>query len=65
MSYFIKKANTVFVKNYCKLLTASPDLFVKTDKGEVKINLKVFGNRINAHKKITGITVTNIIEYLV
>ena len=31
---------------------ASPDLYVQTDKGEVKINLNGFGNRLIAQEKI-------------
>lgn len=47
-------------KNIVSYYHASPDLFVKTDKGEVKINLNGFGKRLIAQEKITGITITNI-----
>ena len=47
-------------KNIVSYYQASPDLFVKTDKGEVKINLNGFGKRLIAQEKITGITITNI-----
>ena len=33
-------------KNIVSYYQASPDLFVKTDKGEVKINLNGFGKRL-------------------
>jgi len=49
-------------KNIVSYYQASPDLFVKTDKGEVKINLNGFGKRLIAQEKITGITITNITE---
>ena len=47
-------------KNIVSYYQASPDLFVKTNKGEVKINLNGFGKRLIAQEKITGITITNI-----
>ena len=47
-------------KNIVSYYQASPDLFVKTDKGEVKINLNGFGKRLIAQEKITGIIITNI-----
>ncbi len=49
-------------KNIVSYYQASPDLFVKTDKGEVKINLNGFGKRLIAQEKITGITITNITD---
>lgn len=49
-------------KNIVSYYQASPDLFVQTDKGEVKINLNGFGNRLIAQEKITGITITNITD---
>ena len=47
-------------KNIVSYYQASPDLFVKTDKGEVKINLNGFGKRLIAQEKITSIAITNI-----
>ena len=47
-------------KNIVSYYQASPDLFVKTDKGEVKINLNGFGKRLIAQEKITGIAIKNI-----
>ena len=47
-------------KNIVSYYQASPDLFVSTDKGEVKINLNGFSKRLIAQEKITGITITNI-----
>ena len=44
--YSIRKKN--IVSHY----QASPDLFVKTDKGEVKINLNGFGNRLIARFRL-------------
>ena len=41
---------------------ASPDLFVATDKGEVKINLNGFGKREIPQEKITGIEIKEINE---
>lgn len=49
-------------KNIVSYYQASPDLFVNTDKGEVKINLNSFGKRLIAQEKITGITITNITD---
>lgn len=39
---------------------ASPDLFVATEKGEVKINLNGFGNIEIPQEKITGIDIKEI-----
>ncbi len=47
-------------KNLMSYYQASPDLFVATDKGEVKINLNGFGNREIAQEKITGIALHEI-----
>ena len=47
-------------KNIVSYYQASPDLFVNTDKGEVKINLNGFGERLIPQEKITGITITNV-----
>ena len=47
-------------KNIVSYYQASPDLFVNTEKGEVKINLNGFGKRQIAQEKITGITITDI-----
>ena len=49
-------------KNIVSYYQASPDLFVKTDKGEVKINLNGFGKRLIAQEKITGIAITNVTD---
>ncbi len=49
-------------KNIVSYYQASPDLFVQTDKGEVKINLNGFGKRLIAQEKITGISITNITD---
>lgn len=47
-------------KNIVSYYQASPDLFVNTEKGEVKINLNGFGKCLIAQEKITGITIINI-----
>ena len=52
--YSIRKKNLVSYYN------ASPDLFVATDKGPVKINLNGFGNREIPQEKITGIEIQEI-----
>lgn len=44
--YSIRKKNLVSYYN------ASPDLYVQTEKGEVKINLNGFGKRLIAQEKI-------------
>lgn len=49
-------------KNIVSYYQASPDLFVNTDKGEVKINLNGFGKRLIPQEKIAGITITNITD---
>lgn len=47
-------------KNIISYYQASPDLFVATDKGEVKINLNGFGKRQIAQEKITHIELKEI-----
>ena len=49
-------------KNIVSYYQASPDLFVQTVKGKVKINLNGFGKRLIAQEKITGITIKDITE---
>lgn len=49
-------------KNIVSYYQASPDLFVQTDKGEVKISLNGFGKRLITQEKITGISPTNITD---
>ncbi len=52
--YSIRKKNIV---SYYK---ASPDLFVDTGSGEVKINLNRFGKRLIPQEKITTITIAQV-----
>lgn len=47
-------------KNIVSYYQASPDLFVHTDKREVKINLNGFGKRLIAQEKITDVTIRNV-----
>lgn len=49
-------------KNIVSYYQASPDLFVNTDRGEVKINLNGFGKRLIAQEKITAVTITNVTD---
>ncbi|MBA2250550.1 MAG: hypothetical protein H0W12_10230 [Chitinophagaceae bacterium] len=39
---------------------ASPDLFVKTEKGEVKINLNPYGKKRIAQEKIVSVELNEI-----
>lgn len=52
--YSIRKKNIV---SYYK---SSPDLFVETDNGEVKINLNGFGKSLIPQEKITGVTIEKV-----
>lgn len=49
-------------KNIVSYYQASPDLFVKTEHGEVKINLNGFGKRLIPQEKINKVTITNITD---
>ena len=53
---------TIRKKNIVSYYQASPDLFVNTDKGEVKINLNGFSKRLIAQEKITGITISKVTD---
>lgn len=47
-------------KNLVSYYQASPDLFVKNDEQEIRINLNAFGKRLIAQEKIDSISITNI-----
>ena len=47
-------------KNIVSYYQASPDLFVNTGNGEVKINLNPFGKRLIPQEKITGVKITQV-----
>ena len=47
-------------KNIVSYYQASPDLFVDTDSGQVKINLNRFGKRLIPQEKITTIKIAQV-----
>ncbi|MEO9211484.1 MAG: hypothetical protein ABI208_10315 [Ginsengibacter sp.] len=51
---------TIRKKNLVSYYKASPDLFVKTLQGDVKINLNGFGERLIPQEKINDISITEI-----
>ncbi len=51
---------TIRTKNLVSYYQASPDLFVKTINGDVKINLNGFGERLIPQEKINEITITQV-----
>ncbi len=57
---YTKGKYTIRKKNLMSYYKASPDLFVATEKGEVKINLNGFGNIEIPQEKITGIEIKEI-----
>lgn len=59
---YTKGKYTIRKKNLMSYYKASPDLFVTTEKGEVKINLNGFGKTEIAQEKITGIEIKEINE---
>jgi hypothetical protein len=57
---YSKDIYTIRKKNLFSYYKASPDLFVATDKGEIKINLNAFGKINIAQEKITHIDIRQI-----
>lgn len=57
---YTKDIYTIRKKNLFSYYKASPDLFVATDKGEIKINLNAFGKINIAQEKITDIEIHQI-----
>lgn len=51
---------TIRTKNLVSYYQASPDLFVKTINGDVKINLNGFGECLIPQEKINEITITQV-----
>ncbi len=59
---YSKDIYTIRKKNLFSYYKASPDLFVATDKGEIKINLNAFGKINIAQEKITHIDIRQITQ---
>lgn len=58
---YSKGKYTIKKKNLMSYYLASPDLFVKTAKGEVRINLNPYGNKDRmAQEKISSIEIKEI-----
>ena len=57
---YSKGKYTIRKKNLMSYYLASPDLFVKTNNGEVKINLNPYSKNKIAQEKITGTEINEI-----
>lgn len=51
---------SIYKKNLMSYYNASPDLYVQTANGEIKINLNAFGKRSIPQEKIDDITINEI-----
>jgi hypothetical protein len=57
---FAKGRYTIYKKNLMSYYLASPDLFVKTEKGEVKINLNPYSVKRFPQEKISSVEINEI-----